>query len=79
MTRLDSEWIRITTVLLDGALARRAGVLSASHGLRAGDAIHLASAEAVAGEDISSARFVCWDRRLGAAARELGFDVVPNS
>ncbi|WP_395726693.1 hypothetical protein [Nakamurella sp.] len=46
---------------------------SVEHGLRGADAVHLASALAVAPDLVIAA----WDLRVAAAARQLGFSTVP--
>lgn len=51
--------------------------LVARHGLRAGDAIQLASAAAAAGGAEGSIDFVCFDRRLTLAATAEGLNVLP--
>ena len=56
------------------ALARRAGDLAEQHGLRGYDAVHLASAEAVADPDTV---FVAADARLLDAAGALGVMAAP--
>ncbi len=52
---------------------RRAGDLAEQHGLRGYEAVHLASAETVRGEQTV---FVCTDRRLSDAARALGLAIA---
>lgn len=47
------------------------------HPLRAGDALQLAAAMTAASNNPSPLGFVCLDERLGAAARQEGFDVLP--
>lgn len=54
-------------------LLRRAGNLAEVHALRGYDAVHLASAEAVAGPAVV---FACADRRLRDAAVTLGLNVA---
>lgn len=70
---LDLDWPRFVTLPFDADLALAAGRLADAHGLRGGDAVHLASFEAVltsAGEE--EVRFSCADDRLTRAARSLG-------
>jgi predicted nucleic acid-binding protein len=52
--------------------------LVARHGLRAGDAIQLASAMATAAFGAVASEFVCLDRRLMLAATAEGLRVVPE-
>jgi predicted nucleic acid-binding protein len=58
-------------VAVDRPLIERAGHLAESHGLRAYDAIHLAAAERVQPELVTSA-----DADLCRAASAMGFDVA---
>ena len=74
-----SRWPDLVVVELDGAVTERAGRIAYDDTLRAGDAIHLASAEAVAGGSPAETRFACWDQRLWGAAATRGFSMVPES
>jgi uncharacterized protein len=56
-------------VAVDERLARHAGDLAAEHALRGYDAVHLASALHLEGDDILLAT---WDNALNAAARATG-------
>jgi predicted nucleic acid-binding protein len=71
--QLDLDWARFVTVPLDDDVSRAAGRLAERHGLRGGDAVHLASFESVlaaaGGEEV---RFSSADGRLTRAARSLG-------
>jgi len=69
-------WKRIFTIAADGALARRAGALGAFHGLRALDAIHVATALTLVEAEPT---VVSWDRRLRRAARAEGLPVYPET
>lgn len=71
--QLDQDWPRFVTLAFDDDLALAAGRLADAHGLRGGDAVHLASFESVlaaAGDE--EVRFSCADDRLTRAARSLG-------
>lgn len=68
--RIESFWDVIDWVELSEPLARRAGDLAAEHGLRAYDAVHLASLESVGDSDTV---LVSTDEELVAAARAEGF------
>lgn len=57
-------------------LLRRAGDLAEQQELRGYDAVHLASAEAVADQALV---FVCADQRLARAAGALGLDVARST
>jgi predicted nucleic acid-binding protein len=56
-------------VAIDEPLARHAGELATHHGLRGYDAVHLACALHLEGEDILLAT---WDITLNTAARATG-------
>lgn len=71
-SRVDAILSSVDVVHLDVAIGRVAASL-APPALRTLDAIHLATALALAGELDA---FVTYDDRLGAAARELGLPVV---
>jgi len=57
---------------LDGALAQSAGELAEAHGLRAGDAVQLASALLSRAPVLAT-----WDVALARAATEAGLAVAP--
>lgn len=71
---LDRLWEEIDHVDLGMELARRAGDLAERHGLRAYDAVHLASVETVADRETV---LVAGDGRLLDAAADLGVMVAP--
>lgn len=71
--RFELDWDTIRVVHLDGVLFRRAAAIGVEHRLRTLDALHLAAAERAGGEELTFATF---DRRLGNAARSMGFPVV---
>ena len=66
----EQYWASVRPVELTAAVERHAGQLARTHALRGADAVHLASALALADPDLILA---AWDRRLhaGAAAAEL--------
>jgi predicted nucleic acid-binding protein len=70
----ESFWAGVERVLVSVPLATRAGALADEHGLRGYDAVHLASAETIAAEDIV---FVAADGPLCTAAGHLGLAVAP--
>jgi len=76
---LDERWQDLLVVELDEALSRTAADLAQAHRLRAGDAIHLASAHAVAAEAPARTTLASWDAKLWDAATRVGFGVVPQS
>lgn len=69
----DADWSSWIAVGIDTDLARHSARLAEKHGLRAVDAVHLASFERIltAAED-ADVRFLCADDRLSKAARSLG-------
>jgi len=76
---LDEGWRDLVTVELDEELAGLAGRLTREHLLRAGDAIHLASALSLAAGDPGAVTLATWDQRLWHAARAMGFSVSPGT
>jgi len=73
LSELERLWTEIDDVDLDPELTRRAGDLSQLLALTGGDAVHLATAEAVIDEDDLVA---CTDVRLASGARALGLAVA---
>ena len=71
---LSRRWRQVSPVAPNDEVMRLAGNIAESTGLRALDAIHLASASLVADP---RTLFVTWDRRLAAAASALGMAVAP--
>jgi len=73
---LDRRWEEVDSVGLDDDLLRMAGDVANEAGLRALDAIHLATALYLG---LATVLFVTWDRRLAASAARLGLAVAPAS
>ena len=73
---LARRWRQCQPVALDDRLLQLAGSIADDEGLRALDAIHLATALYVAD---ARTLFVTWDRRLAGAASRLGLAVAPAS
>jgi uncharacterized protein len=68
-------WAAVRPVELTEALARHAGDLACTHALRGTDAVHVASALAVAEEgDLVMA---VWDQRLAVGASAAGLAIAP--
>jgi uncharacterized protein len=65
---LEDLYAQLRTVAIDEQLARHAGDLTAQHALRGYDAVHLACALALEGDDVLLAT---WDIALNAAARAM--------
>lgn len=76
---LDQRWSQLAVVELDDTIAREAASLVDTHPLRSADAIHLASALSIAGDEQAAITFACWDARLWAEARTMGFVMGPTS
>jgi predicted nucleic acid-binding protein len=66
---LEELYAQLRIVAIDEALSGQAGDLAAEHALRGYDAVHLACALALEGDDVLLAT---WDDALGAAARATG-------
>ncbi len=74
--QLDRDWDRYVLVELSAAVARSAGELADTHGLRGFDAIHLASALWLKSAYSGDLAFAAFDRKLTAAAASAGLTVV---
>jgi predicted nucleic acid-binding protein len=70
----ERYWASVRPVELTAAVERQAGHLARTHALRGADALHLASALALADPDLVIA---VWDRRLHAGAATAGLHVAP--
>jgi len=66
---LEGLYAELRTVAIDERLARHAGDLAAQHALRGYDAVHLACALQLEGDDMLLAT---WDNALNTAARATG-------
>jgi len=73
---LDEVWQGATVVELDERIAAAAVAIARDHPVRASDAIHLASAIAIAPPS-GGATFACYDRRLWEVAGVLGLERLP--
>jgi hypothetical protein len=74
---LERLWQTVIEIALSSGLVRSAGILAENHGLRALDAIHLASALSLATPG-DPPTFVTFDRRLAEAALAEGLTVLPE-
>jgi uncharacterized protein len=72
---LERRWDQLRVIEVSDGLARAAGELAERLRLRAIDAVHLASAAAVAEEGLTLAT---WDRGLARAAQQAGLAVAPS-
>lgn len=69
----EADWSSWIAVGIDADLACHSARLAEKYGLRAADAVHLASFERIlAASDDGDVRFLCADDRLCKAARDLG-------
>jgi predicted nucleic acid-binding protein len=69
-----AEWPAFSVVEVSQDLADAASDLSREHELRSLDALHLAAALTLPRSELLVAT---WDRRLHAAARSVGLDLLP--
>lgn len=74
----DDELPRFTSVALSVALLDDAAALSATRGLRAYDAVQLATARVAAAADPTCRTFAAFDRGLRTAAAAEGFVLIPQ-
>jgi uncharacterized protein len=72
----EELWAAMRAVELSAAVERDAGELAHRHGLRGADAVHLASARALAETELIVA---VWDRRLHAGALAERLIVAPRT
>ena len=70
---------RFRTVEINTAIVARAAELTGTHGLRAYDAVQLASALAVRAVDKSCTMLAGFDRDLIRAAAAEGFEILPSA
>ncbi|MBA3741791.1 MAG: type II toxin-antitoxin system VapC family toxin [Sporichthya sp.] len=70
----SQQWSEMSVIQLTPAVASTGGQLAARHALKGSDAVHLASAAALAD---GNAVFVAWDQRLRAGALAEGLSVAP--
>jgi predicted nucleic acid-binding protein len=73
---LDRAWQDLLVVEIDEDVAAAAVAIARDHPVRASDAVHLASARAVASTE-GAVTFGCFDRRLWEAAGALGMERFP--
>jgi predicted nucleic acid-binding protein len=70
----EADWRAYAVIELTKVMSQRAAMVSETFGLRAGDAIQLASVLAL---DLEETFFVAWDLRLRLAARAAGVASLP--
>jgi uncharacterized protein len=71
---VSDEWRMFGVVEMDQPLAEAAAELALEFELRSLDALHLAAALVLPHEDLT---LTTWDRRLHAAAIDVGLRVIP--
>jgi predicted nucleic acid-binding protein len=71
--QLDARGVELDVVEVDDGLARRAGDLAETHGLRGYDAVHLAAADRLRDRDLV---VVAGDRALLTAAATEGMAIA---
>lgn len=71
---LDEDWPAYTRLAVSNLVAHRAGEMAERYSLRGFDAVHLASAARLE-ERFEDLRFLAFDERLTAAAREVPLTV----
>jgi predicted nucleic acid-binding protein len=70
----ETFWASMRPIELSADVEKVAGELASVHRLRGADAVHLASALALAPADVTVA---AWDKRLHAGAAAVGLAVAP--
>jgi len=75
LQRLEADFDAMVVLDVTAELVRPIPRLVRTNSLRGFDAIHLASAQVLAGEEPGSVTFASADLRLNAAASRCGFDV----
>ena len=73
----DREAALFAAVALTPAVLETAGQVTATHALRAYDAVQLAGGLAAREADPSCREFACFDDHLRAAAARSGFGLIP--
>ena len=73
-TKLEERWAGILPIELDTLVGEAASRAAETYGLRAGDAVHLASALILEDEELV---FATWDGVLRSAAAAAGLAVAP--
>jgi predicted nucleic acid-binding protein len=74
--RFRSDWRSFAKIAVTGSLLELAGEVAEQHGLRAGDALHLASALLLRGQIEEEVEFSVSDGQLRTGAVSEGFVVI---
>lgn len=72
----ERDWPKYFVIPVTDSLVQSAGKLAESQGLRAYDALHLASAVLFRDKTEPPVVFGCWDFRLESAARRQGLQLL---
>lgn len=73
----ENDWERVSAIMPDERMLRRAGDLAERFGLRGYDSVHLAAAESLRVEQGADfLRFASFDRLLNQSAEELGLSLL---
>lgn len=75
---LDTDWAHYLRLELPEMLIQHAARIAETHGLRAYDAVHLASAVTLRERLAAPITFGCWDSKLESQAVRVGLDVLPR-
>jgi uncharacterized protein len=78
IARFERDWPDFLALPVTGVVASRAASLAVSHGLRAYDAVHLASALTWANALAEPVVFATFDHALWRAAHDEGLDAWPE-
>jgi uncharacterized protein len=77
--KFESDWGLFTLLSVDDSVVRRAGGFSEQFGLKAFDALHLASADGLQSSLRTIVKFASFDTALNRAAERLGMDVIATA
>jgi predicted nucleic acid-binding protein len=74
LTEFEASWRTFEVIDITPSLARDAGEVADTFGLRAADAIQLATLRSIGATDLP---MLAWDKRLRAAAQASGYPIYP--
>jgi len=75
----EQGWNRLDRLPVDATTIRHAGDLAERYGLKAYDALHLATVDLMEVTLRSSVSFACFDEALNRAAARLGFRLIADA
>lgn len=76
LDHFEKDWVATLIIQVDEALARSAAAMAFTYGLRGYDSVHLAAADYFHRQSGEPLHFACFDKRLNAAAKSLGLQLV---